>query len=278
MLSTERVSGIYRTDQNLMTVVHGGLDPHVGRLLGMTLLWPAKMQPTKIEWLAATIFFSDEPEEVYFTCDMVHAALMEIVQNEKTTGTLSDEYAVPDDVIMAQAEQRHRQLREFALASGYSATTATTLGFIVTESERFSHSNYSYALKGMPISPLLRKAMQYDPMIQGDRPGIEDARPDLGKRTKVGRNDKCPCGSGRKYKVCCGPSATFAGDYSQLPTKTLGGTAILAKLRSVFEAYHPISDDVLRAVLLTMNQGTIIIQPSLDKPDDTLVLAVNEGT
>ena len=24
------------------------------------------------------------------------------------------------------------------------------------------------------------------------------------KSTKVGRNDPCPCGSGRKYKVCCG--------------------------------------------------------------------------
>ena len=24
------------------------------------------------------------------------------------------------------------------------------------------------------------------------------------KKTKVGRNDPCPCGSGRKYKQCCG--------------------------------------------------------------------------
>jgi uncharacterized protein len=24
------------------------------------------------------------------------------------------------------------------------------------------------------------------------------------KRPKVGRNDPCPCGSGRKYKRCCG--------------------------------------------------------------------------
>ena len=26
----------------------------------------------------------------------------------------------------------------------------------------------------------------------------------LGKSQKVGRNDKCPCGSGKKYKHCCG--------------------------------------------------------------------------
>lgn len=23
------------------------------------------------------------------------------------------------------------------------------------------------------------------------------------KRVKVGRNEKCPCGSGKKYKKCC---------------------------------------------------------------------------
>ena len=24
------------------------------------------------------------------------------------------------------------------------------------------------------------------------------------KKDKVGRNDNCPCGSGKKYKACCG--------------------------------------------------------------------------
>jgi len=24
------------------------------------------------------------------------------------------------------------------------------------------------------------------------------------KKVKVGRNDPCPCGSGKKYKKCCG--------------------------------------------------------------------------
>jgi hypothetical protein len=27
----------------------------------------------------------------------------------------------------------------------------------------------------------------------------------MASRTNVGRNDACPCGSGRKYKRCCGP-------------------------------------------------------------------------
>jgi tetratricopeptide (TPR) repeat protein len=31
----------------------------------------------------------------------------------------------------------------------------------------------------------------------------EDQRTDARPRTKLGRNDKCPCGSGKKYKHCC---------------------------------------------------------------------------
>ena len=27
------------------------------------------------------------------------------------------------------------------------------------------------------------------------------------KKVKVGRNDPCPCGSGKKYKKCCGKNA-----------------------------------------------------------------------
>ena len=36
--------------------------------------------------------------------------------------------------------------------------------------------------------------------------GEEEASPATVKRegVKVGRNDPCPCGSGKKYKKCCG--------------------------------------------------------------------------
>ncbi|MDY0223105.1 MAG: SEC-C metal-binding domain-containing protein [Desulfobacterium sp.] len=30
--------------------------------------------------------------------------------------------------------------------------------------------------------------------------------PQLVKSVKIGRNDPCPCGSGKKYKKCCGAS------------------------------------------------------------------------
>ena len=33
--------------------------------------------------------------------------------------------------------------------------------------------------------------------------GLKGGKPDR-NRPKVGRNDPCPCGSGKKYKNCCG--------------------------------------------------------------------------
>ena len=40
-------------------------------------------------------------------------------------------------------------------------------------------------------------AMFREDVEQGNRPGSD------GRGTKIGRNDPCPCGSGRKYKKCC---------------------------------------------------------------------------
>jgi uncharacterized protein YecA (UPF0149 family) len=34
--------------------------------------------------------------------------------------------------------------------------------------------------------------------------GVEPTRPIRRETPKVGRNDPCPCGSGKKFKKCCG--------------------------------------------------------------------------
>lgn len=43
----------------------------------------------------------------------------------------------------------------------------------------------------------------FDAAIEGRRPG-ERIGPVVRDAAKVGRNDPCPCGSGQKYKKCCG--------------------------------------------------------------------------
>ena len=48
---------------------------------------------------------------------------------------------------------------------------------------------------------------QQDPYAQVKRqPGVQAAqeKPKTATGEKVGRNDPCPCGSGKKYKKCCG--------------------------------------------------------------------------
>jgi len=46
-------------------------------------------------------------------------------------------------------------------------------------------------------------------IVDGETPFVYDRGVFINKRThirmspKVGRNDQCPCGSGKKYKKCC---------------------------------------------------------------------------
>ena len=43
--------------------------------------------------------------------------------------------------------------------------------------------------------------------VTGTNAGADETakrKPVVNKDKKVGRNDPCPCGSGKKYKYCCG--------------------------------------------------------------------------
>ena len=55
-------------------------------------------------------------------------------------------------------------------------------------------SENGVALGGAPKQPLAAK------------------KPVVNKTPKVGRNDPCPCGSGKKYKKCCGAGTADADE------------------------------------------------------------------
>jgi preprotein translocase subunit SecA len=70
-------------------------------------------------------------------------------------------------------------------------------------------------VKSDSIEKLCMVRVQKDEEIEEQRRNTEDfimshgtsgAAPETVKREgkKVGRNDPCPCGSGKKYKKCCG--------------------------------------------------------------------------
>ena len=44
---------------------------------------------------------------------------------------------------------------------------------------------------------------------QGRSAAGVSAQPFRRQTVKVGRNDPCPCGSGKKYKKCCGAAANL---------------------------------------------------------------------
>ena len=45
---------------------------------------------------------------------------------------------------------------------------------------------------------------------------------------KTGRNDLCPCGSGRKYKKCCEAKEAHGGMQSRMLLVVVGGAIIAA--------------------------------------------------
>ena len=72
----------------------------------------------------------------------------------------------------------------------------------ITDSETTLDSNNS--LNKLDVSSLdaatIKRLMDY----QNRKPSVREYK-------KIGRNDPCPCGSGKKYKNCCLSSGKFEG-------------------------------------------------------------------
>ena len=83
------------------------------------------------------------------------------------------------------------------MAIGYAAFNAITL-------EVKSNVNITNAALDNSVASAMN--------VEGERNiptsnKTEKAQPITNDGPKVGRNDPCPCGSGKKYKQCCGKNA-----------------------------------------------------------------------
>jgi hypothetical protein len=73
-------------------------------------------------------------------------------------------------------------------------------------------SNDELKKRHRKLKALFKRALlRYNPLMDMDPPyGDSDSRPiprtepQPTRTPKIGRNDPCPCGSGKKYKKCCG--------------------------------------------------------------------------
>lgn len=75
------------------------------------------------------------------------------------------------------------------------------MGFSIREASEFFKKNKNrlpHVVNG-PNMQIVGKSM-----TQGIENGFNDILEDVFSDQKIGRNDPCPCGSGKKYKKCCG--------------------------------------------------------------------------
>jgi SEC-C motif domain protein len=97
-------------------------------------------------------------------------------------------------------------LRILSIEGGGPADREGVVAFVATYSqggERIEHHEVSQFRRGE------RGAWRF---VDGDtgarlvdqRPPTSSSQPVPQSAPKVGRNDPCPCGSGKKYKKCCG--------------------------------------------------------------------------
>ncbi len=79
----------------------------------------------------------------------------------------------------------------------------TTEGFRLFEAllNKINNEAALYLMKAQIRRNLERKEIQKGKAVQGEE---KSAKRQPRKVNKIGRNDPCPCGSGKKYKHCCG--------------------------------------------------------------------------
>ena len=68
-------------------------------------------------------------------------------------------------------------------------------------------------LTAVPTKKPIERVQVAKPLIEGfagGKPPKEAASQTVVRKNKVGRNDPCPCGSGKKYKKCCGANENGA--------------------------------------------------------------------
>lgn len=70
-----------------------------------------------------------------------------------------------------------------------------------------SHETAKYVLGAVPASDSLERKQVANPTAASHGGDDTVKKQPVKKKQKVGRNDPCPCGSGKKYKKCCGLNA-----------------------------------------------------------------------
>lgn len=77
-----------------------------------------------------------------------------------------------------------------------------------TETEKAVEERYSPTYSYIPPEPIVDKLKHLveekeEAKLERERLALMPKKPFVREEPRVGRNDPCPCGSGKKYKKCC---------------------------------------------------------------------------
>ena len=101
--------------------------------------------------------------------------------------------------------KRGISLRGYAHENPINAYKKEGLDMFEAMIESIQDETVTVLLKGELRAPVVRQGVKPNNLTQSG--GSSENRPTgtiVNKNKKVGRNDPCPCGSGKKYKNCCG--------------------------------------------------------------------------
>jgi preprotein translocase subunit SecA len=97
---------------------------------------------------------------------------------------------------------KQKGMKEFGLMwEGFEDRVTETV-FRMEESEDIADSIWAIASTTHEAAPTLQSRVQAQPSEQGSTGEVKKTEPIRNSGVKVGRNDPCPCGSGKKFKNC----------------------------------------------------------------------------
>ena len=147
-----------------------------------------------------------------FTASAAQVSLMLL----EHIGNDFDDHTADDILPSAECKQiwvaTMAEISDGALVFAVLANTESTIVTLSFEgSQRFNGGEEAVALSIHPELPETFCRVSEANLVTDDaiRAAAEQTDPDVAplpsQRTKVGRNEPCPCGSGKKYKKCCWP-------------------------------------------------------------------------
>lgn len=123
----------------------------------------------------------------------------QITAISKLKGVVTDFNQLPRDLIISTFTNQMRLRQQEWIARG-DPITPEGMEKEVVEREWPQHK-FAYERAGVTLDELLEAGRL---ALDTPEEGIPLSKPIQFIADKFGRNQKCPCGSGRKYKKCCG--------------------------------------------------------------------------